>query len=82
MLQDLLSRPDVATAVPPTVLIRPTIAPLLLKPGEPDLNECSLDNLAALADIAYRAGDHASAEVLIRRLYASYDGCQVPASMM
>ena len=76
MLQDLL-RPATVTAVSQAPLSpspsRTVIAPLPLEPGEPDLNECSLDNLAALADVAYRAGDLASAEVLVRRLYAQYD---------
>ena len=69
MLQDLL-RP--APAVPVRAP-KMTIQPLPLEPGEADLNECSLDNLAALADVAHRAGDHASAEYLVRLLYAEYD---------
>jgi hypothetical protein len=39
----------------------------------PDPEECSLDNLAALADLAYRTGDLAFAEHCVRRLYALHD---------
>lgn len=42
-------------------------------PTGPDLDECSLDNLAELADLAYRAGDRESAEYFARRLYALHD---------
>ena len=74
MLQDLL-RPATVTAISRAALSqsRTVIAPLPVELGEPDLNECSLDNLVALADVAYRAGDRASAELLVRRLYAQYD---------
>lgn len=82
MLQDLL-RPATATVVSQAPLSpsRTVIKPLPLEPGEPDLNACSLDNLAALADVAYRAGDRASAELLVRRLYAQYDRQQVEAGL-
>ena len=77
MLQDLTQS---TTAVPhstsrsapgPAIKPLPPAAPDM--PPEPDLDECSLDNLAALADVAYRAGDRASAEHLVRKLYAQYD---------
>ena len=42
-------------------------------PTGPDLDECSLDNLAELADLAYRAGDRASAEYFVGCLYALHD---------
>ena len=82
MLQDLL-RPATVTAVSRAALSPSgtAIKPLPVEPGEPDLNACSLDNLAALADVAYRAGDHASAEVLVRRLYAQYDRQRVEAGL-
>jgi hypothetical protein len=82
MLQDLL-RPATVTAVSRAAPSpsRTAIKPLPVEPGEPDLNECSLDNLAALADVAYRAGDRASAELLVRRLYAQYDCQQVEAGL-
>lgn len=69
MLQDLL-QPAVFV---PGRASKAAITPLPVMPGEPDLNECSLANLAALADIAYRAGDLASAEQFVRRLYAQHD---------
>lgn len=75
MLQDFL-HPAAATAIS----TRTAIAPLPIEVGEVDLNECSLHNLAALADVAFRAGDRASAEVLVRRLYARYDRQQAEAS--
>jgi hypothetical protein len=55
----------------PAIKPLPPAAPDM--PPEPDLDECSLDNLAALADVAYRAGDRVSAEHLVRKLYAQYD---------
>jgi len=64
MLQDLTR---LAIAVPE---IFPEMA---TKPVALDLDECSLDNLAALADHAYRAGDQALAEHCVRRLYALHD---------
>jgi hypothetical protein len=69
MLQNLTR----SAIVMPAPTRAPAIKPLPLEPGEPDLNEMSLDNLAALADAAYKAGDRASAEVFVRRLYAQYD---------
>ncbi len=39
----------------------------------PDLEECTLDNLAELADLAYRTGDLVFAEHCVRRLYALHD---------
>ena len=38
-----------------------------------DLDECLPRNLAALADLAYRAGDLAFAEHCVDKLYAFYD---------
>lgn len=64
MLQDLTR----STIVVPEIF--PGIA---AKPAALDLNKCSLDNLAALADVAYRAGDPELAEHCVRRLYALHD---------
>jgi hypothetical protein len=74
MLKDLV-RPANATIASRTYLSPSgtVIKPLPMEPGEPDLNEYSIDNLATLADVAYRSGDRASAEAIVRRLYAEYD---------
>ena len=42
-------------------------------PTGPDLDECSPGNLAELADLAYRAGDRASAKYFVGCLYALHD---------
>ena len=74
MLKDLV-RPATPTLASRTDLSPSgtVIKPLPIEPGEPNLNERSIDNLAALADVAYRSGDRASAEAMVRRLYAEYD---------
>ena len=72
MLQDLTRSAIVLSEATPAGT-GAAIRPLPLSPGEVDLNECSLDNLVALADVAYRAGDLASAEAFMQRFYARYD---------
>lgn len=61
------------TIATPGLLEGAAIAPLAVGPGEANSNECSLGDLAALADAAFRAGDHASAEAFVRRLYSEHD---------
>jgi hypothetical protein len=73
MLQNLTRSTIVVPACVASPTTAPAIAPLPLLPGEADLNACSLDHLAKLADLSYRAGDRASAEYFIRCLYARHD---------
>ncbi len=70
MLQDLTRSAIIMPEIFPEMATTPAIRTM---PAALDLDECSLDNLPVLADVAYRAGDQDLAEHCIRRLYALHD---------